>query len=182
MRLTAFGFYLVVLASCAHRSPAPPPEPTIDIDVKDMPIHDALQLLGTRARMNFSLDPDIEGTVTLTLRAVPARVVLDAIVRDHGLKVTPQGKLLRISRAATPVVDQVFTGEPITLDVTDAPIRDVTTMIARHSKLAIVVDDDVDVAVTQRAKGVPWDQVLEHVARKYGLRVVRDGATLRITR
>ena len=182
MRLTAFGLYLLVLGSCAHRPPPPGSEPAIDIDVKEMPIHDALRLLGTSARLNFSLDPDVEGTVTLKFRAVPARVVLDAIVREHGLKVTPQGRVLRISKGVTRVVEQVFTGDPITIDVTDAAIRDVAAVIATHAKLAIVVDADVDVAVTQQAKGVPWDQVLEHIARKYGLRVVRDGSTLRIAK
>ena len=169
---------LLVLASCTRPAPA---TPTIDIDVKEMPIYDAVRLIATSAGVNLSLDPDIEGTVTLKLRAVPARVVLDAIARDHGLQVTESGKVLRISKASTPVAEKRFTGEPMALDVTDAPIRDVVAMIAGHAKVAIVVDDDVQASVTQRVKSLPWDQVLEHVARKHGLRVVRDGDTLRIT-
>jgi type II secretory pathway component HofQ len=174
----------IAFVACAKTAVLPPPAPlgTIDIDVKDMPIHDAVRLVATSGWLNIGLDPDVEGTVTLRFRAAPTRVVLDAIVAQHDLKITPMGKALRISRSSTPVVAQVFTGAPIAIDFTDAPIRDVASVFAAHAKVAIVVDADVEASVTQRMKDMPWDQALDHITRKYGLQVVKSGDTLRIAK
>ena len=74
-----------------------------------------------------------------------------------------------------------LTGAPIDVSFEETPIRTVAKTLSDFAGVSIVVDDDVQVNVTQRSRQVPWDVVLDHVLRKYELRAVRNGNEIRIT-
>lgn len=73
-----------------------------------------------------------------------------------------------------------YVGEPISLDVSDAPIRDVVSEIASRGGLNLVMGDDVQGRVTLKLTGVPWDQALDHVLALRGLGKEREGNTVRV--
>jgi len=186
-------FACVAVVACRHGDRAPANRPVaatkqkIDLELNNIPIHDALGALAKTAQINLSVDPDVAGSVTISVRETAWDQVLDTIAREHALRVTPidvGGRtVFRIANAASePSPSTRFTGAPIDVSFNDAPIRAFAKTLSDFAGVAIVVDDDVQVNVTQFSRQVPWDFVLDHVLRKYKLRAIRNGNEIRITK
>jgi type IV pilus assembly protein PilQ len=75
-----------------------------------------------------------------------------------------------------------WTGEPISLDLKDADIRDVLLTFSKLARLNMVIDPDVRGSVTVRLENVPWDQALEMILRVNGLGYVLEGNIARVGR
>jgi type II secretory pathway component HofQ len=73
-----------------------------------------------------------------------------------------------------------FTGEPISLDLKNADIRDVLLTFSRLARLNMVIDPDVRGSVTVRLENVPWDQALEVILKVNGLGYVLEGNIVRV--
>jgi type IV pilus assembly protein PilQ len=73
-----------------------------------------------------------------------------------------------------------YTGEPISLDLKDADIRDVLLTFSRLARLNMVIDPDVKGSVTVRLEDVPWDQALEVILKVNGLGYVLEGNIARV--
>jgi type II secretory pathway component HofQ len=73
-----------------------------------------------------------------------------------------------------------FTGEPISLDLKDADIRDVLLTFSRLARLNMVIDPDVRGSVTVRLENVPWDQALDVILKVNGLGYVAEGNIVRV--
>ena len=73
-----------------------------------------------------------------------------------------------------------FHGEPISLDLKDADIRDVLLTFSRLARLNMVIDPDVRGSVTVRLENVPWDQALEVILKVNGLGYVLEGNIVRV--
>ena len=78
-----------------------------------------------------------------------------------------------------PAAGSRFTGEPISLDLKDADLRDVLRTFAKLARLNIVIDPEVKGSVTVRLHDVPWDQALEVILQVNGLGYVMEGNVLR---
>ena len=72
-----------------------------------------------------------------------------------------------------------FTGEPISLDLKDADIRDVLKTFAKLGRFNLAIDPDVKGSVTVCLENVPWDQALDVILRMNGLGYVLEGNILR---
>jgi len=75
---------------------------------------------------------------------------------------------------------QRFHGEPISLDLKDADIRDVLLTFSKLARLNMVIDPDVRGSVTVRLENVPWDQALEMILKVNGLGYVLEGNIVRV--
>jgi len=73
-----------------------------------------------------------------------------------------------------------FRGEPISLDLKDADIRDVLLTFSKLARLNMVIDPDVRGSVTVRLENVPWDQALEVILKVNGLGYVLEGSMVRV--
>lgn len=73
-----------------------------------------------------------------------------------------------------------YTGEPISLDLKDADIKDVFRTISELTGLNIVIDPDVKGTVTVRLENVPWDQALELILHQNGLGYILENNVMRI--
>jgi type IV pilus assembly protein PilQ len=62
-----------------------------------------------------------------------------------------------------------FSGEPISLDFQDVPVRQVLQIIAQVNGFNLVTTDTVTGNVTISLSGVPWDQALEMILKIKGL-------------
>jgi len=76
--------------------------------------------------------------------------------------------------------DSRFTGEPISLDLKDADLKDVLKTFAELAKINIAVDPEVKGSVTIRLHDVPWDQALDVILRTNGFGYVLEGNVLRV--
>jgi type II secretory pathway component HofQ len=81
---------------------------------------------------------------------------------------------------AQPVAGSSFTGEPISLDLKDADIKDVLRTFAKLARVNIAIDPEVKGSVTVRLRDVPWDQALEVILQINGLGYVLEGNVLRV--
>ena len=86
--------------------------------------------------------------------------------------------ILRAARRTTSV--RRYTGEPISLDLKDADIRDVLLTFSKLARLNMVIDPDVRGSVTVRLEDVPWDQALEVILKVNGLGYVLEGNIVRV--
>jgi type IV pilus assembly protein PilQ len=73
-----------------------------------------------------------------------------------------------------------FTGEPISLHLKDADIKDVFRTISELTQLNIVVDPEVRGMVTVDLEDVPWDQALDLILKQNGLGYVLENNIMRI--
>ena len=71
--------------------------------------------------------------------------------------------------------ERTYSGQPVTFNFQDVPVRTVLQLIAEESNLNIVVSDTVAGNVTLRLINVPWDQALDIVLRAKGLDKRRNG-------
>jgi len=62
-----------------------------------------------------------------------------------------------------------YTGERLSLNFQDIPVRAVLQLMADFTELNVVVSDSVDGSLTLRLKNVPWDQALDIILKARGL-------------
>jgi type IV pilus assembly protein PilQ len=76
--------------------------------------------------------------------------------------------------------ERVFTGEPISLRLKDADIKDVLRTFAELTGLNMAIDPGVAGSVTVDFVEVPWDQALDVILRQNRLRYALEGNVMRI--
>ena len=69
----------------------------IDIELQDAPIKDVLLLFSDIGRVNIIAGPEVTGTVTMKLSAVPWDQALDIILRSLTLGMVQEGNVIRVS-------------------------------------------------------------------------------------
>ncbi len=72
------------------------------------------------------------------------------------------------------------TGEPISLDLKEADIRDVLLTFSKLTRISMVIDPEVKGTVTVRLENVPWDQALDVILKVNGLGYVLEGNVLQV--
>ncbi|MDO6567836.1 type IV pilus secretin PilQ family protein [Alteromonas sp. 1_MG-2023] len=75
---------------------------------------------------------------------------------------------------------KTYTGDPISLDFQDVPVRQVLQIIAQVNGFNLVTTDTVTGNVTISLSGVPWDQALDMILRVKGLDKRLEGNILLI--
>ena len=73
-----------------------------------------------------------------------------------------------------------YTGERLSLNFQDIPVRAVLQLIADFTGLNVVVSDSVDGNLTLRLKNVPWDQALDIILKSKGLSKRESGTVMLI--
>ena len=76
--------------------------------------------------------------------------------------------------------ERVYTGEPISLNLKDADLKDVIRTFANLTGLNIAVDPGVNGSVTVDFNDVPWDQALDIILRQNNLGYVLEGNVMRV--
>lgn len=79
------------------------------------------------------------------------------------------------SEAERRLKEPEYSGERVTFNFQDIPVRSVLQLIADVSKLNVVVADSVQGNVTLRLDNVPWDQALDIILQAKGLDQRRRG-------
>ena len=125
-------------------------------------------------------------TATATLPESTARVspVEDVFVEPP---ITRVGPSIDLSGAIEPgtsrtlsTEERVYTGEPLSLTLKDADIKDVLRTFAQLTGLNIAIDPQVTGTVSVEFTDVPWDQALELILRQNGLAYDLEGNVMRI--
>ena len=116
---------------------------------------------GARIEVNYS------GPVTVK------NTVKDGVIR---MAITPMDSAQQDALEA----EKKYTGDPISLDFQDVPVRQVLQIIAQVNGFNLVTTDTVTGNVTISLSGVPWDQALDMILRVKGLDKRLEGNILLI--
>ena len=89
--------------------PAATPQYTGEIatfELVDYPLRDFFRLISEISGLNVILDPNVNGTVTMTLKDVPWDQALDVVLKNNALGGQLQGNVLRIATNSTLAQEQ----------------------------------------------------------------------------
>lgn len=84
-----------------------------------------------------------------------------------------------LSRTLSPG-EKVYTGEPISLDMTNSDMKDVLRLFSELTGLNMAIDPNVKGSVTVHFDNVPWDQALDLILKQNGLTYSLQGNVMRI--
>ena len=73
-----------------------------------------------------------------------------------------------------------YTGEKVSLDFQDAPVRNILQLIADVSGRNLVIGEGVEGLITLKLRNVPWDQALDIVLDMHALGKVEEGNIIRV--
>jgi TonB family protein len=131
----------------------------------------------------------MKGRVTMIMkRHIPrslsrsARVML-CLAAASVLALSPTLAARSADATVPPVtIDSTFSGEPITLTLKDADLKDVLRAFSKMTGLKFVVDPRSEEAgliiapITVEVESTPWDQVLDTILRANGLGFTMEGS------
>ena len=130
--------------------------------------------LGRSAVIERRIVSMFSGKTSSSIR--PASRFLLVLVALAVLGLSPMLKAGQTADGPPEQGDRVFFGQPISLELKDADIRDVLKTFEQLQDLEFDIDPDIDERVTIELNDVPWDQALDMIIRSTGLKVtVADG-------
>lgn len=121
-----------------------------------------------------------EGDLTWTLDIADKDGATSAV-----LEVFRDGTLAQRTRYALVATPEVatktkYSGDPISLDLKDADLRDVLDTFHKLTKIEFVIDPDVNGKVTISAANIPWDEMLDRIISGAGYRWNVEGRKLHV--
>ncbi len=162
-----------------------PPAPAVEgaLIVNDADLRSTLEALAQRHGLSLALGPTVRGTVSAYIPEGTPRAVIDAIAAACNYRVDEANGILTLTPSSVrlPWFDPPKGGgEPATLDVKDADIRQVLPMLAKAAGCSVVCGPTVRGTVTLRYNAVPAYVALESAAAAVncGLFTTRDGILL----
>src|SRR5207253_4236785 len=75
-----------------------------------------------------------------------------------------------------------YTGQPISLELKDADLRDVIGMFGKLTGFEMRIDDSIDGRVSVVWHNVPWDQAFDSLLKDNGLQYRIDGKSIIVTK
>jgi beta-lactamase regulating signal transducer with metallopeptidase domain len=132
---------------------------------------------GTRA-MATSKDSPLEVTFDIHPDSGD-RIAVDVTIRRDGQIVETAAIGVKPTEVAG---GGKYTGDPISLSLKDADLRDVIGMFGKLTGLDMKIDDDVQGKVTVHWQNVPWDKALDTLLAQNGCTYRLEGKTIHVTK
>jgi type IV pilus assembly protein PilQ len=179
---------VIAASSTPAAPPAPKPEPVIKpaASIEEIPAvaenaawkMPSSSIEGARQVVNNAVDQVAPVTPPRqTSPQPPSNVTMGENVFDEAMtQAQPQLQGARTLSGS----QRIFTGDPISLNLKDADIKDVLRTFAQLTGLNIAVDPQVRGTVTVDFVDVPWDQALDLILRQNGLTYVLEGNVMRV--
>ena len=141
----------------------------IDLELKEAPVADVLSLLGTIAQVDVVADACVEGSLTLALRAVTVRTVLETV--GDALSLTYRRAEDGALTVGCREDERTRPERRLDLELVDAPLGDVLGMLAQVGGTPLTAHGCDDVRVDVAAHNAPVDAVLHQIAAQAEARV-----------
>ncbi|MCO5167689.1 MAG: hypothetical protein M9894_15180 [Planctomycetes bacterium] len=147
---------------------ARPDGPTVDLDVRDMPLAEAVAEVVRQAGQPVEVEGDL-GAVTARLTRVPWRQALEALVSTlPTAQVLERGDGLVVRRRPQ-----------LSLEASDAPVSRWLQLLAELAGESLIVPE-TDAEVTITLRDLEPREAIEVTCHVLGWRLVREGAVLRV--
>jgi beta-lactamase regulating signal transducer with metallopeptidase domain len=133
-----------------------------------------------RANMKIS-----EAGVDVTFEVRPDsgdRIAVDVTIEKEGEIVQRNTLVVAPSEAPTAETSSNYTGQPISLDLKDADLRDVIGTFGKITGLEMRIDDSVQGKVSVNWHNVPWDQAFDSLLKDNGLTYRIESKTIIVSK
>lgn len=151
---------------------APPAEKLFTLDLKDAPIRQALENLFNNAKVQYSIESEVSGFVTVRAKDVTLENALKLLLRTSGTSVTytREGNLYKIiagtgTGGGTP---NAGASSLITIDLRNAPLRSALEQVFATARQQYILDPEVDGLVTMKIANQPLQQAVSLLLRASG--------------
>lgn len=118
--------------------------------------------------------------VTFDALAQDSTVAVEVTIEKEGDLV--QRETFSITPSAQESQKEEYTGDPLTLSLKDADLRDVLGMFGKLTGLEIKIDDAVQGRVSFDWKNVPWDEAFDTLMKEHDLVYKIEGSTIHISK
>jgi type IV pilus assembly protein PilQ len=173
-----------VAAAVPAEAPAPPPVPKPAASIEEIPTVAENASWKMPADSTAGARQVIHSAVDQVAPSTPPRATPPPPQRGGGENVFTEAMqatdLTQEPGRTLSSTGRVFTGDPISLNLKDADIKDVLRTFAQLTGLNIAVDPQVRGTVTVDFVDVPWDQALDLILRQNGLTYVLEGNVMRV--
>jgi beta-lactamase regulating signal transducer with metallopeptidase domain len=105
------------------------------------------------------------------------RIAVDVTIRRDGQIVETAAIAVKPTEVAG---GGKYTGDPISLSLKDADLRDVIGMFAKLTNLDVKIDDNVQGKVTVQWQNIPWDKALDTLLSQNGCSYSIEGKTIHV--
>jgi type II secretory pathway component GspD/PulD (secretin) len=130
----------------------------INVDVEGVDLADVMEQIGQKVGRNILVDPNVQETVTVSLREIPWREAVDVIAKMTRCEVEPRpGDILLLTQPPK-----------VTIQFTDANVRTVLQLLAAYSGKNIIISPLVTGDVTLDLKEVHWLRALHAIVKTVG--------------
>jgi len=168
------GLALAWLPAAGALAAESPLDTRINMGVRDAPADDTFRTFAKLMSAEAVVDPALKGKVTVELKNVRVRTLLDAVCESIGCRWELQPgnpPKLRVSALPTgnpPPAAKVGPKEPLDLKVTGADGKDVLKTFGQILSAEVVLDPAIAGTVTLDLENTPWDQALDAVCAALG--------------
>lgn len=108
-------------------------------------------------------------------------IAVDVTIENDG-QVVQRDTLRVATEQAVAESSQKYSGQPLSLTLKDADLRDVVATFGKLTGTNMQLDDAVQARVTVNWHNVPWDQAFDSLLTENGLTYRVEGSTIRISR
>lgn len=151
-----------------------PPQLQKPIDVSDFATP-VMRVNATRAGVGTRIVLDTRGSVEPMAYQTGNDYIVEVAPRATAAAAPAAGAA---GAAGAPGAEPAYSGQRVTFNFQDVPVRTVLQLLAEEAKANLVVSDSVGGSVTLRLVDVPWDQALDIVLRAKSLDKRRNGNVL----
>ncbi len=150
----------------------------LEIELKEMVPYHVVQT-DEEIRLDFyktSVEPPVKKITRSKLEELAQKSTDESHEGDHS---TPANDITAIDSSHKQ--SKQYTGDKVTLDFSNADIRNILKLIGEVSNLNIIWGSDVKGTASMRLKNVPWDQALDILLETNNLGMRRDRDVIWIT-
>ncbi len=162
--------------------------PDVTVDMRQEGSSVVLDFLGATVEPDQARELDVTDFVTpvQTITTTPHRGGARMVIKTKGeyehlayqtdnLYVVEFREMTKREKEARKRKELVYTGDKLSLNFQNIPVRSVLQLLADFTGLNMVVSDSVQGNITLRLKNVPWDQALDIILKTKGLAKRRNG-------
>ncbi|MCL6590428.1 MAG: hypothetical protein K6U80_10785 [Firmicutes bacterium] len=154
----------------------------IDLDFKAADIKDILRALAATAGVTFIIDPDVTGTVTLSLNKKTFTEALNIIAKQFNLAVTKEENVYHISQIDTSFLKIEYENGELSVEARGAKLITLFDTITQKTGRNLVLDPTIMDRGSIILNKAPLEDAIKALLTHFNLVEVKAGSVSRIER
>ena len=151
----------------------------LTMEFKDMEVRTAIKNVMKASRATYTIAPDVQGMVSLSLKGEGFAEALDKILEQVGATYSMEGGVVNI-RAKDRSHIGAGNDTRVSLDVTSADLSSALRLMLMGKPISMVIDSEVDGKVTAKFDSIRLEDALEKLLKQVGATYRTDGGIYQI--